>query len=270
MAIRRRPGLDGRSPGCVKPLAMPRVRSRCPARDRTSAPGLRNSQCETASIHGFRKAAGMLEDRRDRTDLFAVVPRFCPGFEPPDWSISTTCSATTRSSNSSEATSPGEIPGPARGRPSTPVEVILRMLVVMRLYSPEPRAGRAPPQGQPHPPLQKTPVSHHELTLPTPLVDEATGRRAYFCTDTPASVADIHGTVAERFSPEIAFRECKRVVGAGQRQVRLLGRTSGVPRLPVDVHADPMMSRRQLKAALATPAGFDVIRPSPDRQGTDP
>jgi hypothetical protein len=54
------------------------------------------------------------------------------------------------------------------------------------------------------------------------LVDEPTGWRAYFCTDTSASVADILTTVADRFSLEITFRECKQVVGAGQQQVRFL------------------------------------------------
>ncbi|MDB5351385.1 MAG: hypothetical protein JWN86_2632 [Planctomycetota bacterium] len=54
------------------------------------------------------------------------------------------------------------------------------------------------------------------------LVDEPTGWRAYFCTDTTASVADILTTVADRFSLEITFRECKQVVGAGQQQVRFL------------------------------------------------
>jgi hypothetical protein len=54
------------------------------------------------------------------------------------------------------------------------------------------------------------------------LVDEPNGWRAYFCTDTSASVADILTTVADRFSLEITFRECKQVVGAGQQQVRFL------------------------------------------------
>lgn len=54
------------------------------------------------------------------------------------------------------------------------------------------------------------------------LVDEPTGWRAYFCTDTSASVADILGAVADRFSLEITFRECKQVVGAGQQQVRFI------------------------------------------------
>lgn len=54
------------------------------------------------------------------------------------------------------------------------------------------------------------------------LVDEPTGWRAYFCTDTSASVADILGTVADRFSLEISFRDCKEVVGAGQQQVRFV------------------------------------------------
>jgi hypothetical protein len=54
------------------------------------------------------------------------------------------------------------------------------------------------------------------------LVDEPTGWRAYFCTDASASVADILTSVADRFSLEIAFRDCKEVVGAGQQQVRLV------------------------------------------------
>src|SRR5215212_4432197 len=54
------------------------------------------------------------------------------------------------------------------------------------------------------------------------LVDEPTGWRAYFCTDTSASVADILTAVADRFSLEITFRDCKEVVGAGQQQVRFL------------------------------------------------
>ena len=37
-----------------------------------------------------------------------------------------------------------------------------------------------------------------------------------------ASVADILGMVADRFSLEITFRECKQIVGAGQQQVRFL------------------------------------------------
>jgi hypothetical protein len=59
------------------------------------------------------------------------------------------------------------------------------------------------------------------------LVDEPTGWRAYFCTDTQASVADILTTVADRFSLEIAFRECKQIVGAGQQQVRFIGANIG-------------------------------------------
>lgn len=54
------------------------------------------------------------------------------------------------------------------------------------------------------------------------LVDEPTGWRAYFCTDTSASAADILTTVAGRFSLEITFRDVKEVVGAGQQQVRFL------------------------------------------------
>jgi len=52
------------------------------------------------------------------------------------------------------------------------------------------------------------------------LVDEPTGWVAFFCTDPSASVADILGAVAGRFSFETAFRDLKDVVGAGQQQVR--------------------------------------------------
>ncbi len=54
------------------------------------------------------------------------------------------------------------------------------------------------------------------------LVDEPTGWIAFFCTDVSVSVADILTTVADRFSLEITFRDCKEVVGAGQQQVRFL------------------------------------------------
>ena len=54
------------------------------------------------------------------------------------------------------------------------------------------------------------------------LVDEPTGWRAFFCTDVSASVADILTALADRFSLEITFRDCKEIVGAGQQQVRFL------------------------------------------------
>jgi hypothetical protein len=54
------------------------------------------------------------------------------------------------------------------------------------------------------------------------LVDEPTGWRAFFCTDPSASVAAILTAVADRFSLEITFRDCKEIVGAGQQQVRFL------------------------------------------------
>jgi hypothetical protein len=59
------------------------------------------------------------------------------------------------------------------------------------------------------------------------LVDEPTGWRAYFRTDPAASMADILGTIAGRFSLEIAFRECKEVVGAGQQQARFVWASVG-------------------------------------------
>jgi hypothetical protein len=52
------------------------------------------------------------------------------------------------------------------------------------------------------------------------LVDEPTGWVAYFCSDPAATTADVLVAVADRFSLEIAFRDCKEIVGAGQQQTR--------------------------------------------------
>lgn len=54
------------------------------------------------------------------------------------------------------------------------------------------------------------------------LVDEPTGWVAFFCTDPAATVADILTAVADRFSLETTFRDCKEVVGAGQQRVRFI------------------------------------------------
>jgi DDE superfamily endonuclease len=59
------------------------------------------------------------------------------------------------------------------------------------------------------------------------LVDEPTGWVAYFCTDAAATVADILGCVADRFTLETAFRDCKEVIGAGQQQVRFVWASVG-------------------------------------------
>jgi hypothetical protein len=59
------------------------------------------------------------------------------------------------------------------------------------------------------------------------LVDEPTGWRADFCTDPSATVADILRSVADRFSRETTFRDCKEIVGAGQQQVRLVWASVG-------------------------------------------
>jgi hypothetical protein len=59
------------------------------------------------------------------------------------------------------------------------------------------------------------------------LVDEPAGWRAYFCTDPAATVADILTAVADRFSLEVTFRDCKEVVGAGQQQVRFIWANTG-------------------------------------------
>jgi hypothetical protein len=48
------------------------------------------------------------------------------------------------------------------------------------------------------------------------LVDEPTGWVAYFCTDVSATVADILSCVADRFSLETTFRDCKEL-DSGER-----------------------------------------------------
>lgn len=52
------------------------------------------------------------------------------------------------------------------------------------------------------------------------LVDEPKGWVAFFGTDATATVADILGLVADRFSLETCFRDLKQTAGAGQQQVR--------------------------------------------------
>ena len=52
------------------------------------------------------------------------------------------------------------------------------------------------------------------------LVSEERGWVAFFCTDRSASVGEILGLVADRFSLECSFRDVKEVVGAGEQQVR--------------------------------------------------
>ena len=54
------------------------------------------------------------------------------------------------------------------------------------------------------------------------LVDEPNGWVAFFCTDPAVTVADILVGVADRFSLETTFRDCKEIVGAGQQQVRFI------------------------------------------------
>jgi hypothetical protein len=52
------------------------------------------------------------------------------------------------------------------------------------------------------------------------IIREAHGWLAFFSTDPAATVADILAAVADRFSLEIAFRDLKEIVGAGQQQTR--------------------------------------------------
>ena len=59
------------------------------------------------------------------------------------------------------------------------------------------------------------------------LVEEAHGWVAFFCSDPSAGVADVLGSIAERFTLETAFRDLKEVVGAGQQQTRFVWASIG-------------------------------------------
>jgi IS5 family transposase len=76
----------------------------------------------------------MLRNRYDRTDLFALVPLLGLRFEPQSEQLDLLLDddeilEAIRDDMARRSPRPR-----ARGRPSTPVEVVLRMLVVMRLY----------------------------------------------------------------------------------------------------------------------------------------
>jgi IS5 family transposase len=76
----------------------------------------------------------MLRNRYDRTDLFALVPQLGLRFEPQLEQLDHLLDDDeifdlVRGDLARRSPKTG-----SRGRPSTPVEVILRMLVVMRLY----------------------------------------------------------------------------------------------------------------------------------------
>ena len=54
------------------------------------------------------------------------------------------------------------------------------------------------------------------------LVDEPSGCVAFVCTNVSANVAEILSIVADQFSLETTYRDCKEIVGAGQQQVRFV------------------------------------------------
>ena len=75
----------------------------------------------------------MLRDRYEPMNLFDLVPTLVWRWTRC-WPSSITCSMTTPCSRRSKPTWPAPSADAAYGRPSTPVEVILRMLVVKHLY----------------------------------------------------------------------------------------------------------------------------------------
>jgi hypothetical protein len=103
------------------------------------------------------------------------------------------------------------------------------------------------------------------------LVDEPAGWRAYFCTEASASVAEILEAVADRFSLEIAFRDCKEVVGGGPAAGAVrVGERRRVPHLPVDVHAGRGVGVGPAGGGAGGPLGVAVglaaAPPEPRRQ----
>lgn len=76
----------------------------------------------------------MLRNRYDRTDLFALVPQLDLRFEPQLEQLDRLLDDDELFERVRDDLARRHPRPRSRGRPSTPVEVILRMLVVMRLY----------------------------------------------------------------------------------------------------------------------------------------
>ena len=77
----------------------------------------------------------MLRNRYDRTDLFALVPQLGLHFEPQLDQLDRLLDDDAIVDRLRDDLARRYPRTRSHGRPSTPVEVILRMLVVMRLYS---------------------------------------------------------------------------------------------------------------------------------------
>src|SRR4051812_5128315 len=77
----------------------------------------------------------MLRNRYPRTDLFAMVPLLVLHFEPQLEQLDHLLDDDELFDLVREDLARRSPRSRSRGRPSTPVEVVLRMLVVMRLYS---------------------------------------------------------------------------------------------------------------------------------------
>src|SRR4051794_5023231 len=76
----------------------------------------------------------MLMNRHERTDLFALVPQLGLCFEPQPEQLDRLLDDDEILDRVRDDMARRSPRSRSRGRPSTPVEVILRMLVVMRLY----------------------------------------------------------------------------------------------------------------------------------------
>jgi IS5 family transposase len=82
----------------------------------------------------LREAEAMLRNRYDRTDLFALVPQLDLRFDPQSEQLDRLLDDDEILDRVRDDLARRYPRTRSRGRPSTPVEVILRMLVVMRLY----------------------------------------------------------------------------------------------------------------------------------------
>src|SRR5512135_1768058 len=83
----------------------------------------------------FRRAHAMLRDRYDPVDLFALVPQLGLQFEPQLAQLDRLLDDDEIFARVRADLARRYPLTPVRGRHFTPVEVILRMLVVKRLYS---------------------------------------------------------------------------------------------------------------------------------------
>jgi hypothetical protein len=92
-------------------------------------------RCEIGEFCGLWYADGILGNRYNRTDLFALVPQLGLRFESPLEQLDRLHDDDALFRRVREDIARRYPGASSRGRPSTPVAVLLRMLVIKRLYS---------------------------------------------------------------------------------------------------------------------------------------